>query len=309
MPRSCCAYRIYSGWLLGLATTARCLAAAAAANRRRRSTPSQSAVAGRQRADGERADRERADGERADGERADGERADRERADRERADRERLRDPLAREFLKYVVSCALDDGDSISSRRRHAVQVPGLAGAGARVGRAHGSCDGACQRWVSACVLARVDAAGVKRRSRCAATTPALPPATDTSCATTRSARRRTSATCSSENQPRFLCLSPGKTGDERVCGDSLADCPMTVVGSCDDACARGPYRRLRRLQRPGRAGAGPSTTKASRSFCRSTDDVIGTVVRSRSACRRADFSCWPRPARAAWARSTAPAI
>ena len=38
--------------------------------------------------------------------------------------------------------------------------------------------------------------------------------------------------------QPRFFCLSPGQTEDERVCGDSLGDCPMTVVGSCAKDCA-----------------------------------------------------------------------
>jgi len=39
------------------------------------------------------------------------------------------------------------------------------------------------------------------------------------------------------KGQPLFACLSPGQTGDQRVCGDSLDDCPMDVVGSCASAC------------------------------------------------------------------------
>src|SRR5262245_17967447 len=75
-----------------------------------------------------------------------------------------LRDPLAREFLKYVVSCALDDHDRIVMRidgRQYL--FPGSLALAPEWGREHGSCDGEFQRWVSACVLARVDAAGVKR--------------------------------------------------------------------------------------------------------------------------------------------------
>ena len=75
-----------------------------------------------------------------------------------------LRDPLAREFLKYVVSCALDEDDSVSFKidgKRY--EFRGALGLAPEWGRSHGSCDGDCQRWVSACVLARVDAAGVKR--------------------------------------------------------------------------------------------------------------------------------------------------
>jgi hypothetical protein len=45
---------------------------------------------------------------------------------------------------------------------------------------------------------------------------------------------------------------------NERVCGDSLADCPMTVVGSCDDACAdEGAYGRFEDCSDRGRARRG----------------------------------------------------
>ena len=46
-----------------------------------------------------------------------------------------LRDPLAREFLKYVVSCALDEDDSVVVQdRRQALRVSRRAGSGAGVG-------------------------------------------------------------------------------------------------------------------------------------------------------------------------------
>ena len=90
-----------------------------------------------------------------------------------------LRDPLAREFLKYVVVVRARRRRRASSmtRRRDDVHVPGLARAWRPSGAAtHGSCDGACQRWVSACVLARVDAAGVEREISIRGDNPALRP-------------------------------------------------------------------------------------------------------------------------------------
>ena len=149
---------------------------------------------------------------------------------------------------------------------------PARSGLAPEWGSEHGSCDGACQRWVSACVLARVDAAGVKRDDLASAATTAPCAPTATSCASTPSARRRTSATCSSRASRASSACRPGKTSDERVCGDSLDDCPMTVVGSCDDACATtGPYGSFGDCSDNGRPAAAPSTTKASRSFCRSS--------------------------------------
>jgi hypothetical protein len=149
-----------------------------------------------------------------------------------------LRDPLAREFLKYVVSCALDEGDGFSMRIDGTLyDFPGQLGLAPQWGRSHGSCDGSCQRWVSACVLARVDAAGVKRIISLRGQNLALwPDAGELRQFTDREATYYGNLFV--RDQPRFLCLSPDKTSDPRVCGDSMATCPMTVVGSCDDACA-----------------------------------------------------------------------
>src|SRR5262245_53479619 len=56
-----------------------------------------------------------------------------------------LRDPLAREFLKYVVSCALEDHDELTMRiDGHRYKFPGSLGLAPEWGRSHGSCDGEC---------------------------------------------------------------------------------------------------------------------------------------------------------------------
>src|SRR5262245_41526408 len=68
-----------------------------------------------------------------------------------------LRDPLSRELLKYVVSCALDDGQSVTlSVDGQRYVFPGSLGLAPEWGERRGSCDDSCQRWVSGCVLARV---------------------------------------------------------------------------------------------------------------------------------------------------------
>jgi hypothetical protein len=170
-----------------------------------------------------------------------------------------LRDPLAREFLKYVVSCALDEDDGFTMRiDGKKYEFPGGLGLAPEWARSRGSCDGECQRWVSACVLARVDAAGVKRIISLRGDHHALKPdGAELRKYTDREATYFGNVFV--PKQPRFLCLSPGKTDDERVCGDSMRDCPMTVVGSCDDACGDddGPYGSFGDCSDKGRARRG----------------------------------------------------
>ena len=58
--------------------------------------------------------------------------------------------------------------------------------------------------------------------------------------------------------QPRYLCLPPGQKDDQRVCGDSMDDCPMTVLRSCEqDLRLPGAVRRFRPLQRRRESGQG----------------------------------------------------
>ena len=148
-----------------------------------------------------------------------------------------LRDPLGRELLKYVVSCALPAGAMVSVNvdgQRY--DFAGSLGVASEWGRAGGSCDRSCQRWVSACVLARVDAAGVQREISVRGDNRALRPDV-LELLQYRHREATYYGNLFAEGQPRYLCLSPGATSDPRVCGPSLSDCPMTVVGECDDAC------------------------------------------------------------------------
>jgi hypothetical protein len=148
-----------------------------------------------------------------------------------------LRDPLARELMKYVISCALDEKDSISLKidgKRY--KFDGQLGLATEWGERDGSCDGSCQRWVSACVLARVDAKGIELPISVRGAHRALLP-------TWKELRDYTYREASyygnlfTKGQPKYLCLAPGRTSDKRVCGESLANCPMTVTGACDDVC------------------------------------------------------------------------
>jgi hypothetical protein len=149
-----------------------------------------------------------------------------------------LSDPLTLKFLKYVVSCALGPQQSLSFTAAGQTHTfPGQLGLAPQWGGAHGSCDGSCQRWVSACVLARVDAAGVDREISVRGPTLALLPTwSELFQYTQREATYFGNLFIA--GQPRYVCLSPGQTEDQRACGDSLSDCPMTVLGSCAKACA-----------------------------------------------------------------------
>jgi hypothetical protein len=149
-----------------------------------------------------------------------------------------LANPPTQRFLKYLVSCALGPQQSLTwtTAGGTTYTFPGELGLAPQWGGDHGSCDGSCQRWVSACLLARVDAAGIDREISIRGPHPALlPTPKEISQYTQREATYFGNLFVA--GQPRFLCLAPGQKEDERVCGDSLDDCPMTVVGSCTQDC------------------------------------------------------------------------
>ena len=150
-----------------------------------------------------------------------------------------LRDPLGRQLLKYVVSCALPEGAGVTvAVDGQSYTFPGSLGLAPDWGERRGRCDGSCQRWVSACVLSRVDAEGVERLISIRGDARALRPVPHE----LRDYPVREATYYGNifvAGQPRYLCLSPGATQDLRVCGESLANCPMTVVGSCADVCEK----------------------------------------------------------------------
>jgi hypothetical protein len=149
-----------------------------------------------------------------------------------------LKDPLARELLKYVVSCALSDDQSISLKVDNvSYTFPGGLGLAPDWGKRGGSCDQSCQRWVSGCVLARIDFLGVEEEISVRGANLALR-------STWQEMRDYPSDEATyfgnifTEGQPMYACLAPDKKQIPRVCGPSLDNCPMTVVGSCAKACS-----------------------------------------------------------------------
>ena len=214
-----------SGWRVSPAS----VPSAAAATRTTTSTRSQSAITlTDERADGERADGERADRERADGERADGERADGERADGERADRQRpARSAGARApEVRRVVRAATRTTASRSRVDGKRYEFPGSLGLAPEWGER------------ARLVRRRVPAlgvglrAGARRRRRASSATISIrgdhralrPSGDELRDYTDREATYYGNLFV--DGQPRYLCLSPGKTSDERVCGDSLRRLP-----------------------------------------------------------------------------------
>jgi hypothetical protein len=149
-----------------------------------------------------------------------------------------LKDPLARELLKYVVSCALPDDESLSMTIDGASYTfPGGLGLAADWGKRGGHCDESCQRWVSGCVLARVDFLGVEQEISVRGASPALRVSWQ-EMRDYQSDEATYFGNIFADGQPMFACLAPGKSEIPRVCGPSLDNCPMTVVGSCARACS-----------------------------------------------------------------------
>jgi len=149
-----------------------------------------------------------------------------------------LNDPNARELFSYIVSCALPEGETLSYLADDGVtySFEGSLGLAPEWSKPHARCNETCQQWVSGCVLSRLDYLGQHVEISIRGQNPAL--------ATTWEERheytqREATYYGNIFAQPqRFLaCLSPGETGDPRVCGPSLEGCAVTITGSCDEVC------------------------------------------------------------------------
>ncbi|WP_437534191.1 hypothetical protein WME79_08835 [Sorangium sp. So ce726] len=151
-----------------------------------------------------------------------------------------LRDPLAREFLKYVVGCALPDGQSVQvSMDGETYGFDGSIGLSPEWGRDHGQCNARCQGWLSACILARINYLGESVPLSMRGKHKAL----DADQAEQEAFPQREGAYFGdlfAPEQRRFACKSPGSTLISRVCGGTGVDtqgCIVDVLGDCDDVC------------------------------------------------------------------------
>lgn len=177
-----------------------------------------------------------------------------------------LRDELARELFSYVVSCALPAGAHVDLTIDGVDYVfNGQIGIFPQWGNAGGSCDKGCRNWVSGCVLARVNYLGVQVPISVRGTKAPLALGPDE--ASDYPKREATYyGNIFSQPQVRYACLSPGETSNPRVCGPSLDDCVMEVVGSCDLFCgpahASGAFSNCRNMPRDP-SGAWPNGSQS----------------------------------------------
>jgi hypothetical protein len=148
-----------------------------------------------------------------------------------------LGDPLTLQVLGYIVSCALSEKQSVNfSADGNDVELQGQIGLAKHWGRPGGHCDKSCQEWVSACVLARLDFAGQHVDISVRGANPHLK-----ACPAEVASFAQREATyygnVFASPQRRFACLSPGATQIPRVCGPTVANCVVDVVGSCANVC------------------------------------------------------------------------
>ena len=148
-----------------------------------------------------------------------------------------LEDPNARELLKYIVSCALPASDSINLTIAGVdYTFPGELGLAPKWGLPGGTCNTACQEWVSACVLARVDFLGqTVNISVRGAQTALKPSANELATFTYREGAYYGNLFVSTP--VRDACVAPGRSGLPRVCGPTLDGCVVNAVDDCSKVC------------------------------------------------------------------------
>lgn len=152
---------------------------------------------------------------------------------------EALREPESRELLSFIVSCALPEDQYVDidvGGKRY--RFRGELGLAPEWGKTRGSCGEACQEWVSACLLSRVNYMGEHVTISLRGNDPAL--------ASTREERKKYDRAEAAyygnvflDQQRRYACLAPGQKSIPRVCGPSSKDCVVDIVGRCDDVCDR----------------------------------------------------------------------
>jgi hypothetical protein len=164
-----------------------------------------------------------------------------------------LTDPWARMALSYMVGCALPDGQDISLEiDGDAYTFHGQLGLAPEWGEEDGACDEDCQRWVTACLLARVNASGehvvISVRGQHPALTVEAHELKDY--AWREGAYYGNLFASAGQAEPElYACISSGGSL-ARVCGASLDRCPMTVMGECDQVCdGQGRHHSFKRCE------------------------------------------------------------
>lgn len=151
---------------------------------------------------------------------------------------------LNQQFLSYLVSCALPQGKSISLPINGVVmQFDGQLGLAPEWGASdRARCDVDCQQWISACLIARVNAQGHHiPLSMRGSKSPSLS-ANGTEKANYPNAEATYFGNIFSATPQRFACKVPGSLLINRACGAPDVDgnyvtCVANVLGNCDNTC------------------------------------------------------------------------
>jgi hypothetical protein len=146
-----------------------------------------------------------------------------------------LADPTVHQFVEYLVECALPEKDSVT------YDIAGTkytfnGSLGLAPAWKNNACDLSCQRWVTACMLSRLNKSGDHVEISLRGDHPALK---------AKKSERKTWETREAAYYGNlfagpdqiFMCHAPNQDNVPRVCGDSMTSCPMKVVGSCRPAC------------------------------------------------------------------------
>jgi hypothetical protein len=150
---------------------------------------------------------------------------------------EALTDEDALSVLEYTVSCALAPGQSVDvATGTEVLTFEGALGLAPGWGASDGACDGECERWVSACLIARSNFVGESMEISLLGDHPGLEPTADESLVFDIEEATYFGDLFATP-MVMYACLPAGASTAVRTCGEDTAHCPITVLGACDDVC------------------------------------------------------------------------
>lgn len=148
-----------------------------------------------------------------------------------------LADELASSVLEYTVSCALAPGQSVQvGEGDDARTFEGALGLASQWGADGGVCDEECQRWVSACLIARSNFTGESHEISLLGDQPGLAP-TEAESREFDSEEATYFGDLFATPMVIYACTPEADTVPERTCGDDGDACAIELLGACADVC------------------------------------------------------------------------
>jgi hypothetical protein len=153
---------------------------------------------------------------------------------------EDLKSPAAKQAFAFTVGCALFAEQKVEVKIGDKWETfKGYAGLAPQWGKPDGYCDEECQGWVSACLIANVNARDEYVPISMSGNHPSLDPEQGEEETYTEPDGVYYGQVFS--NKPQFFaCLPEQNSTLDRVCGSSVDDCFVEVMGLCSDVCDLG---------------------------------------------------------------------